>query len=124
MFKMVFTDVGVLEVVKYLKGSTAVYPQYLGVGTSAVAADTTDTTLEAETGSRYGVSVSSNQNSLLFTGIVPSTDDNGSTIREAALFDTTTSGTMFTRFTHSSIVKSASVEIQYDVTMRVLNLNW
>jgi len=121
---MVFTDNGVLEVVKHMKGSTAVYPTHLGVGTSAVAADVSDTTLAGETGNRYGFTVTSNVNSILYTGIVPTTDNNGSTIQEAGGFSATTSGVMFSRFTHSPIVKTSSVEIQYDITMRVLNVNW
>ena len=120
--KMVFTNTGVQEIIDYLDGTGSTPPSHIGVGTDSTTADTEDTTLYTEVGNRNSIdSTTSTSNSVTFSTLFLSTKLNGNTLREVGVFNASTNGDMFARFTHAALVKTANIEIQYDVTLKVNN---
>jgi hypothetical protein len=117
---MVFTDSGVGEISKFMKGSTAVYPAYMAAGKGTTVAVIGDTALYSEEG-RIAVTASRSNKTILYTGLFDSTKMNGTTVTEMGLFSNSTTGIMFTRLKHTDIDKTTSIEIQYDVIVRIGN---
>lgn len=107
---------------------------HLGIGTSATAVLATDTALIAEvlpaatprcalTAHDY----TTDPKKIQCRFFVGTTQGNGSTIREAGLFNTSglvsdPDDAMIARVTHSAIIKSALVAISYDWTISLVGI--
>jgi len=118
---MVFTNVGIQELIYWLNGDTAVAPTHMAVGSGDTAATEDDTALETEEG-RYAFDTqTAGTDTVEYNMIVPTTLLNGDTLEEAGVFNASSSGDMFVRFTYSDVVKTNLVEVQYEVTLKIIN---
>jgi hypothetical protein len=118
---MVFTDVGVSKIIDFLANTAATPPGYLAYGTDSTAETTSDTTLGAEVDREALDTTTSATPIVRYVFLLPTTDANGQNLREAGLFDAVSSGNMYVRFTHSLVAKTSSIEVEYEVTVKVLN---
>jgi hypothetical protein len=118
---MTFTDAGVSVLLDFLNGASATEPTHFGVGTGSTASATTDTTLEAEVARQTIDTKSVVAPQITFSTIIPSTACNGETLREAGLLNDPTTGSLFTRFTHGAITKTSSIEVEYEIVVRIIN---
>ena len=96
-------------------GSSSAAISHFWVGTSSQAVAATDTDLiAAVAGSRQAITqsvVASGQLTVKY--FLPSGTANGSTLREAGIFNAVSGGTMLARATHGAIVKTSSVQVIY-----------
>ena len=89
---------------------------HFATGTSNTAAAAGQTALVAEV---YRQVVSQRDKSsaeIIHRCFIPTTAANGNTLREGALFNAASAGTMFSRVTHDDIVKTSSVSVTYTWT--------
>lgn len=119
---MVLTNVAIIEIRDWLAGNSATAPTHINVGDGSTSSAPTDTALESEIGTRNSVDTpTTSTQSVKFTTLFDSTDKNGESFREVGLFNASTSGDMFARGTHTVISKTASIEVQYEITIALLN---
>ena len=118
---MVFTNTAVLNIIDYLDGNAPTAPTHMGLGTSAVVADVSQTALGAEL-ARYAIdTTTSGSSSITFTYVLPSITQNGESLTEFGVFNAASGSTMFTRTTHTALAKTSSIEVEYTVTINVGN---
>jgi len=98
-----------------LSGTSTDELTHFGVGTSSTAVAAGDTDLGAVIGSGRDTITQfvSAGGSLTVKYYLNSSTGNGSTLREAGIFNASAAGTMFARTVHSAIVKTSSVTVTY-----------
>ena len=118
---MVYTNNGITQIITYLRGGSATEPTHIALGTDNTTPDEEDTALYAEKG-RYVIGETSYGDDWIKISIVlPSTSLNGNTLKEFGSFNASTSGTMYSRTINASIIKTSSLEVQYEITLKVTN---
>lgn len=118
---MVFTNKGVELIADFLAGNSPTQPTHMAVGSGSVDPNADDTALGSEL---YRVSVEEVTDVITrvrFSFILLSTQQNGENLRECGLFNAATDGDMYSRFTHGTIVKSNSYEVEYTITLEITN---
>lgn len=119
---MVFTNTGVTEIKNWLAGSSATAPTHINVGSGSTRGAKSDTVLGTEIGTRIAFdSTTTSTNSVKYSILIASTEKNGYSFREVGMFNASTSGDMFTRGTHTVINKTDTIEVQYEITIAVVN---
>jgi len=118
---MVVTQTALQEIAKWLVGDSATAPTHSAVGTDTTTPDDEDTTLGNELVRNANATATAGTDSATFSMILATTEANGNNLSEAGLFNAGTNGDMYVRFTHGDIVKTASVEVEYTIVLRITN---
>lgn len=115
----IVTDAGLNVIRDRLHGDTAVNPlSYLAVGTSNTAAAAGDTDLVAEVFRDIFTQTSVSASTLVIRYYLGPNDANGSTLREAGLFNASSGPTLYARRVLSSaIVKTVDVAATFEWTL-------
>lgn len=108
---MVFTTDGKEELAKFFGGDSAVYPTYTAFGDSSTAASVSDTALGNEL-ARYAATATVNGALVEHESTIPTTDLNGSTLRETGLLSSTSSGVLSERTVFFDITKGSTFEVR------------
>ncbi len=96
------------------------YLSHFGVGTSTAGSTASTTTLGAQVVRVEITKMTASTGTLTVSQYIGSGEGNGSTLREAGLFNgATTNDTMFARALHSAITKTSSVAVVYSWTVTV-----
>lgn len=118
--------VGMNLVRDFLYGDAVSGLSWFAIGTDTTAAAAGNTTLGAETLRKVFTTITKSSAKLTMNIYLDSTEGNGVTLSEAALFGgaasvTPNSGTLFARVKHTAIVKTSSIGISYnwDIQMGV-----
>lgn len=98
-----------------LSGTSTAELSHFGVGTSSTAVSASDTDLGAVIGSGRDAitSFTSASGSLAVKYYLNSSTGNGSTLREAGIFNASSGGDMFARAVYSAIVKTSSITVTF-----------
>ena len=98
-----------------LSGASTDELTHFGVGTSSTAVAAGDTDLGAIIGAGRDVltDINSASGQLTVKYYLNSSTGNGSTLREAGIFNASSGGALFARAVHSAIVKTSSVTVTY-----------
>ena len=118
---MVVTQTALSEISKWLAGDSATAPTHMAVGDDTTTPDDEDTTLGNELDRNANATATAGDDSATFSMILTTAEANGNTLTEAGLFNAGTNGDMYVRFTHGGIIKTAAVEIEYSIVIRVTN---
>ena len=118
---MTYTNTGVQAIVDFLRNSAGDPPSYIAIGTDNSTASPDDTTLIAEVKRKSVEDTNNDTISVTYSVILLSTESNGNDLKECGLLNAATSGTLFSRFTHATIDKTSSYEIEYEITIQVAN---
>jgi hypothetical protein len=118
---MVFTNAGVQELIDFLDGTGATAPSHISSGDDNTAATVSDTALGNEVIRRLITTTQSDANTVTYSMLIASTQVVGQTLREAGIFNASTSGTMFVRFTHANIAKLNTIEVEYTIKIKLIN---
>jgi hypothetical protein len=119
---MVVTDAGVNAICRWLVGDpTAVAPTHVATGSDNTQPTTDDTQLGTEVLRQAIAGSSKTNNEVLLNCIFDSTQANGSSMKECGLFNDDTTGEMFIRFAHGTIDKDNTIEVEYEITLKVIN---
>lgn len=86
---------------------------HFAIGTSTTAVTSTQTTLGTEVFIDTITQTIADTAKLTVKYFLGTADANGSTLSEAGIFTSSASGTMYSRVTHTGIVKDASTTITY-----------
>jgi len=120
---MVFTDIGETVVRNFLGGQSPTAPTYMAIGSDSTTAMASDTTLGSEfESSRYSFdSITSGTGYVEFESVIPSTSptEQPTYIREIGLFDSSSSGSMFSRSNFTGFWKANNIELQTVVRVDV-----
>lgn len=94
---------------------------HVGVGTGTAATTSSMTSLGTAWGSRVALTYSHTNGTTTMTlaGTIPTHTGSAASITEAGLFNASTSGTMFDRFTFSAINKQTTDTINIQVTINL-----
>ena len=115
-----FTTLGKNQIRNWLAGTTATSPSAIAVGTSSTTPSVDDTGCAEifRNATTFGISPQIAQFEMLMDTI----DATGNTITEMGLFNSTTgtSGTLFARNIFTSIIKTSSIEIQFEHRVEVV----
>lgn len=86
---------------------------HFAIGTSTSAVTSTQTTLSAQVFIDTITQTVTDTAKLTVRYFLGTADANGSTLTEAGIFNSSASGTMYSRVTHTGIVKDASTTVTY-----------
>lgn len=101
-------DTGLEYIASLIANQTTYAGDYLAIGTGSTAAASTDTSLEAEVGTRVQGSLSANSASFVVDGTFePNNPATQQVIAEAGLLTAATGGTMIARTTFTAVTKPA-----------------
>lgn len=117
---MVLTNVGIKEIRDLLRG-TGTAPTHIACGSGTTAVDKTDTTLEDEEHREAINSTFYGDDWVSFSIILDTTQQNSVDFYEFGLLNASTSGDLYERATHTIISKHSSLEIEYEVIIRLQN---
>ncbi len=120
--KMGVTNAGLQEILTWIRGGVAVAPTHMATGTDNTPFDEEDTALNTEVG-RYTIASTTNidPDTVTFTVVVNAAQLNGNTFKEEGLLNASVAGDLFARFTHANIVKTTSIEVEYQITIKLVN---
>jgi len=118
---MVATNVGVSELIEWLRGASATAPTHIACGSDDTAVLKTDTTLGTEVHREAIDSTFYGTDWVSFSIILDTTQQNSVDFYEFGLLNASTSGDMYTRATHTIISKHNSLEIEYEIIIRFQN---
>jgi len=119
---MVFTNKGIQEIIlTALNGGAISRPTYIAVGTDDTTATEEDIALGDEKSRTIIATTTTGTNTVVFSMTITSGQNNGDTLKEVGTFSASTSGVCSARTTHSSIVKTNSLEVEYIFTFKVTN---
>ena len=94
-------------------------PAYIAWGDGSTAYSEEDTALSNEIDRNAISDTDLSNQTVQYTGILSSSELVGSTIREAGLFDTSSSGNLFVRDTFEGIEKTNGFEVETIVVVRI-----
>lgn len=97
-----------------LDNSTESGLTHFAIGTSTDAVTSTQTTLTTQVFIDTITQTARDTAKLTVRYFLGTADANGSTLAEAGIFNSSSAGTMYSRVTHTGIVKSASITITYN----------
>lgn len=97
-----------------LDNSTESGLTHFAVGTSTTAVTSTQTTLGTEVLNDTITQTARDTAKLTVRYFLGTASANGSTLTEAGIFNSSLAGTMYSRVTHTGIVKSASITVTYN----------
>lgn len=118
---MVFVNTGVTNIRDYLRGESATPPTYIAVGDDNTDPVKGDIALTNELSRKVIATRNYTSNTIIYTMLLSSSEENGKELKEAGLFNASTSGIMFDRFIHTTIPKNTSTEVQYKITLTIEN---
>lgn len=110
------TDAG-LNLLRDLVYGDGVTITHGAVGTDATTPDPSDTTLAAETVRDLIAQRTKAAQELVVKFVVGSTQGNGTTLREAGLFNAASAGTLYARVTPTAVVKTDAILVIYTWTL-------
>lgn len=106
-------DAGLNMIRDLLADEDVGFLQYFGVGTGSTAAAAGQTAMAAEVYRAQVTLFERTAKRLTVKFFLGSTAANGSSLREGAIFNAASAGTMFARFVHSAIAKTGSNTVTY-----------
>ena len=120
----VITTNGKSTILYRLAGTSVTVPSLFKVGTGTTAPTVANTDLQTAVEITAGVytkafasgypSVVPSASTITYRGVIASTEANGNTLTEFGIFNTDGTPLMYSRDTHTGIVKNAYIQIVYE----------
>jgi len=112
-------DAGLDYIASRMEGTSEAVMSHMGLGSGSTAADAADTDLETQLGSREALdSTTVTDNQVVYIATFESGDATGS-VREAAVFNASTAGTMLCRTVFDVVNKAAddTLSVTWSITI-------
>lgn len=109
-------NAGVNEIRDWLSSGSATIPTHIAWGEGTTAPAVTDTSMESEQ-QRNTVSITSAEREARYLAILAADEANGKALTRAGLFNAGAGGTMFVHAPHATIAKTASFDIQTQISI-------
>jgi len=112
-------DAGLDYIASRMEGTSEAVMSHMGLGSGSTAADAADTDLETQLGSREALdSTTVTDNQVVYIATFESGDATGS-VREAAVFNASTAGTMLCRTVFDVVNKAADDTLSVTWTITI-----
>ena len=118
---MTYVNSGITNVRDYFRGNSTTSPTHIAIGDDSTDPTKQDTTLTSELTRLAIDTINYTSNKVIYTAVLSSTEQNGEELKEAGLFNASVAGTMFDRFTHTTISKNSNIEVEYVITLTFVN---
>lgn len=113
------TNTGCNEIRDWLAGTSATAPTHMAIGTSDSVPATSDTTMGSEIARAAIETTTPTDKQVKYSYTLPFTSSNGNALKEVGLLNASSAGDLFFRGIHTAINKTTSIEIEYEVSLRI-----
>lgn len=118
---MVATNVAVTQIKNWLGGSSATAPTHIAYGTDGTFPTKNDVALGSELDRKTFASKIVGTDNVVYTIMIDSIEQVGQNLQEMGLINASSGGDLFQRASHATIYKNNQLEVQYEITIRIVN---